>query len=173
MRLFPRTCILLGLTVLLACGGGEDAGRDRERARLDTLEQRLGALEQRLTSIDKELPSGERLRNDLQELERRLAAAESKAAQALETAKSAPPAPAQAPARRGARRDVTPEPGRPDTVERRAQLETLMTEYRRRLDELRHEPAGSPADQMAARRALREWYVARRRAIIAGAPLPD
>jgi hypothetical protein len=171
----PRrwTSILLGLTVLSACGGGDGGGRDPERARLDTLEQRLGALEQRLAAIDKDLPTGERMRGDVMALERRVAAVESKATQALETAKTPPPTTTPAPARRGARREASPEATRQETMERRAQLETLMTEYRHRLDELRHGPAGSPADQMAARRALREWYITRRRAIITGTPVPD
>jgi hypothetical protein len=170
MRLRHWTSILLALTVLSGCGGGDDGERDRERARLDTLEQRLGALEQRLAAIDKDLPTGERARDDMLALERRMAAVESKAAQALDTAKSAPPAPA--PQRRGGRRDV-PAPTPSEAAERRAQLETLMNEYRHRLDELRHGPTGSPSDQVAARRALREWYITRRRAIITGATLPD
>jgi len=165
--------ILLALTVLSACRGGDDGGGDRERARLDTLEQRLGALEQRLAAIDKDLPTGERMRNDVMALERRIAAAESKATQALETAKTAPPATVPAPARRGARREMTPEATRAETAERRAQLDTLMTEYRHRLDELRRAPSDSPADQMAARRSLREWYITRRRAIITSTPLPE
>ena len=172
MRRRAWTSLLLGLTVLAACGGRDDASRDRERARLDALEQRLGALEQRLAAIDKDLPTGERLRSDLQALAQRLGAAESKAAEALERAKSAPPPPPPRPAPRG-RRDVAPEPARPDPAERRAQLGVLMTEYRRRLAEVRRQPGVTPADQMAARRAVRDWYIARRRAIIAGEPLPD
>jgi uncharacterized protein len=170
-RMLPRpwTPILFGLILLSACRGGDESAHDRERARLDTVEQRLGTLEQRLAAIDKDLPTGERLRDDLHALEQRVGAVESKATEALETAKSAPTA---APRRKG---DVAPAPPRPAPAERRAQLAALMTEYRRRLADVRRQesPGASPADQMAARRAVRDWYIARRRAIIGGQPLPD
>jgi hypothetical protein len=180
MLLRPWPPFLFGLILLSACRGGDEPSHDRERARLDAVEQRLGTLEQRLAAIDKDLPTGERLRNDLHALEQRVGAVESKATEALETAKSArgtgAPAPSApppaAPRRRG---DVTPAPTRLAPAERRAQLAALMTEYSRRLADVRRQesPGAGPADQMAARRAVRDWYIARRRAIIAGQPLPD
>jgi BMFP domain-containing protein YqiC len=172
MQLRQWTPILVGLTILSACGGGDEASRDRGQARLDAMEQRLGTLEQRLAAIDKALPAGERLRGDLNALEQRVGAIDAKVTAALEMAKKAP-APAAAQPR--AKRDVAPSPARPDAAERRAQLGALMTEYRRRLDEVRRQQqAGTnPMDQMAARRAVREWYIARRRAILAGQPLAD
>ncbi|HJW69159.1 MAG TPA: hypothetical protein VJ829_07375, partial [Candidatus Binatia bacterium] len=60
-------------------------------------------------------------------------------------------------------------------LERRAQLGALMTEYRRRLSDMakQQDSQTSVADRLAARRSLREWYIAHRRAILAGRPLPD
>ena len=61
-----------------------------------------------------------------------------------------------------------------DPQERRAQLGDLMNEYRRRLSELQAEQGtADPAERLAARRQVREWYLARRRALLLGKPLPD
>ncbi len=169
MRLRTSTVLPLVLALVAACGGGKDSG---ERARLDAIDQRLDALDQRLAAIDQSLPTGERLRSDLQSLEQRVSAVESKATQALENARNAPPA-ATPPAKHGAKRDDIPAPARIDTAARRAQLSALMLEYRQRLDAVRRQGAASPEDQMAARRAVRDWYIARRRAILAGVPPPD
>lgn len=163
---------LLGLAAVAGCGERDDALQGRVQA----LEQRLAGLEQRLTSVDKDLPTGERLRNDLRAVEQRLGAVEAKATEALETAKAAPPptSPAAAAASRGGRESVAG-PARPDPAVRRAQLGGLMTEYRHRLDDLKKQqgPEATPAERIAGRREVREWYIARRRAILAGQPLPD
>src|SRR5262249_33686491 len=122
----------------------------------------------------KELPAGERLRNDLHALEQRVGSVETKATQALETAKAPPPPRAvAAPPAAGATGPLARAPV--DPAERRAQLNTLMTEYRRRLSALSTREAAqmSPAERMAARRELSAWFRAHRRAILAGHPLPD
>jgi uncharacterized coiled-coil protein SlyX len=172
MRHHVGTPIVLAFAVLLACGKGDDT---TSRGRLDAVERRLDSLEQRLAAIDKELPTGERLRNDLHALEQRLGAVESKATQALERAKATPPPAPGAPSQGKQATAAPPERAHADAIQRREQLGALMTEYRRRLNEVRRSqpPGASPADQMAARRAVRDWYIARRRAIIAGKPLPE
>jgi hypothetical protein len=173
MRPHPGTPLLLAFAVVVACGRGDDTA---SRGRLDAVERRLDALEQRLAAIDKDLPTGERLRTDLHALEQRLGAVEAKATEALEQAKTAPPpAPSTAARSKAAAPPEDPARARQEAMQRREQLSALMAEYRRRLGEIRREqpPGASPADQMAARRAVRDWYIARRRAIIAGEPLPD
>jgi hypothetical protein len=172
MTLCAVTLILVGLPLLSACGGHDDATQGQEHAQLDAMERRLDALDQRLATTEKDLAAGARLRDDVHALAERLAAAEAKVTQALDLAKRPPPslaaatgAPAGAPAR----------PAAPDPIERRAQLGALMMEYRRRLAALAsaQDPQAAPADRLAARRAVREWYIAHRRAILAGRPLPD
>jgi len=83
-----------------------------------------------------------------------------------------PPPPAAA---TGASAAAPARPAPPDPIERRAQLGELMAEYRRRLAALAsaQDAQTSPVDRLAARRAVRDWYIAHRRAILAGRPLPD
>lgn len=160
---------LLGLVIVPGCGERDEVLQGRVQA----LEQRLAAIDQRLAAIDQNLPTGERMRNDLRAVEQRLAAVEAKATEALETAKAPPPPPPPTATGPRARREAEARP-RPDPEQRRAQLGALMTEYRRRLDEVKRQGAGgNPGEQMAARREVRDWYITRRRAILAGQPLPD
>jgi hypothetical protein len=171
--MMPRVLALLlvGLPMLPACGGRDDTPQGKEQAQLEVIQRRLDALDQRLATTEKDLAAGARLRDDLQALEQRVGAAEAKVSQALEAAKQRPPAPAAGPT--GAPVASAPRHA-PDPAERRAQLAELMTEYRRRLTALsQQDPQASPSDRMAGRRSLREWYIAHRRAILAGRPLPD
>jgi len=170
--------LLCGFLSLVACAGPDQGAEQRLQVRLDALDKRLDAVDTRLADLAREQATGQRLRDDLQALDRRLGAIDAKATEALDAATKAaaqrpsaavagrPAAPAGAPAR-----GVQPI----DPQERRAQLGTLMTEYRRRLSELQtQQGAGAdPADRMAARRQVREWYLARRRAVLMGQPLPD
>jgi len=171
--MMPRavTLLLVGLPLLFACGGRDDTPQGKDQAQLEVMQRRLDALDQRLATTEKDLAAGARLREDMHALEQRVGAAEAKVTQALEVAKQRPPAPAEAP---GAPTGSTARPALPDPMERRAQLSELMTEYRRRLNALgQGDPQANPADRLAARRSLREWYVAHRRAILAGRPMTD
>jgi hypothetical protein len=171
MRSAPLPCLLTVAIAFAACGQPDEA----TRARIDGVERRLDALEQRLAAVAKEIAGEERVREELRALEQRVGAAEAKATQALETARTAPP-PAPAAAGRPQGGGATPEaPARPDARERRAQLDALGTEYRRRLAEAdaRLGPDASVTDRIAARRTVRDWYLARRRAILTGQPLPE
>jgi hypothetical protein len=174
MALRPWMPILLGLTILAACGSREEAGQGRDQARIDALDRRLGTLEQRLSTIEKDIPGGEPLRDEVHALEQRLGAAEAKATQALETAKTAPPA-APGASGPGARGMAALRPAPFDPVERREQLNALTLEYRRKLAALPMQDGAQagPAERMAARRQLRDWYIAHRRAILSGRPLAD
>src|SRR5262245_22947769 len=169
MALRAVTLIVVGLPLLSACGGHDDATQGQEHAQLDAMERRLDALDQRLATTEKELAAGGRLRDDMHALEQRLAAAEAKVTQALDLAKRPPP-PAAA---TGATAAAPARPAPPDPIERRAQLGALMMEYRRRLAALAQYSPAAPADRLAARRAVRDWYIAHRRAILAGRPLQD
>ena len=171
--MMPRavTLLLVGLPLLFACGGRDDTPQGKDQAQLEVMQRRLDALDQRLATTEKDLAAGARLREDMHALEQRVGAAEAKVTQALEVAKQRPPAPAAAP---GAPTGSAARPALPDPMERRAQLSELMTEYRRRLNALgQGDPQANPADRLAARRSLREWYVAHRRAILAGRPMTD
>ena len=170
MALRAVTLILVGLPLLSACGGHDDATQGQEHPQLDAMERRLDALDQRLATTEKELAAGGRLRDNLHALEQRIAAAEAKVTQALDLAKRPPPPPAAA---TGATAAAPARPAPPDPIERRAQLGALMMEYRRRLAALASDSQAAPADRLAARRAVRDWYIAHRRAILAGRPLPD
>ena len=59
---------------------------------------------------------------------------------------------------------------RPDMLERRTALAGLMSEYRRKLADLSKQqgPNADPMERSAARREIRAWYIARRRAIHRG-----
>jgi hypothetical protein len=172
MALRAVTLILVGLPILSACGGHDDATQGQQHAQLDAMERRLDALDQRLAATEKDLAADGRLRDDIHALEQRIAAAEAKVTQALDLAKRPPPPPAAA---TGASAAAPARPAPPDPIERRAQLGELMAEYRRRLAALAsaQDAQTSPVDRLAARRAVREWYIAHRRAILAGRPLPD
>ncbi len=174
MPLHPPTFALLALALLslAACGKREETASDPLASRLDALERRLDSIDQRLGGLEKELPATARLRDDVRLLEQRLTGAEAKATQALETAKAAPTLPPVAPTGPAA----VPRPGeRPDVVERRTALATLMTEYRRKLSDVTKElgPNADAMERAAARREVRAWYIARRRALLMGRPLPD
>jgi hypothetical protein len=161
---------LLGLVVVPGCGERDD---DALAGRVQALEQRMAAIDRRLAAIDQNLPTSERMQSDLHALEQRLGGVEAKATEALETAKAPPPPRAPTVTGPRGRREGEGRSG-PDPAERRAQLGALMTEYRRRLDEVKRQGSGtSPAELMAARREVRDWYIARRRAILSGQPLPD
>jgi hypothetical protein len=166
--------VLLGVVLLVACGSRDESPSGREQGRLDAVDRRLDALEQRLGAIERDVASAGRVRDDLHAFEQRLGAAEAKATQALDTAKAVPPPapPAAAPHAPGA---AAQRPAAVDPVQRREQIDALMDEYRRRLKELTDQQGAqaNPADRMAGRRALRDWYIARRRAILMGRPLPD
>ena len=172
MRLRERIAILCGLALATACAEPDQTAM---QGRVQAIEKRLDAIDQRLAALGREVPGDARLRGDLQALERRIAAVESKATEALQTAKSAPAGAAAAAAAAGRqRRDAAQHASPPDPLVRRAQLGSLMTEYRKRLSDLKRQQANaSPQEQLAARREVRDWYIARRRAIIAGQPLPD
>jgi hypothetical protein len=169
----PGRLTLLALLVLVpislaACGKREEPANDALASRLDALDQRLGAVDQRLQDMEKRLPPTERLQNDVRLLEQRLTGAEAKATQALETAKAAPVLPPVA---------ATGPTGstRPDMLERRTALAGLMSEYRRKLADLSKQqgPKVDPMERSAARREIRAWYIARRRAILTGQPVPE
>jgi hypothetical protein len=173
MALRAVTSIVVGVAIpLSACGGHDDSQPGREQSRLEVMERRLDQLDQRLATTEKDLAAGARLSENMRALEQRLGAVDAKATQALDAAKR-PPAPAT-PARTGAA-GAAAQPAPPDPLERRAQLGALMTEYRRRLSDMakQQDSQTSVADRLAARRSLREWYIAHRRAILAGRPLPD
>jgi hypothetical protein len=172
MALRAVTLILVGLPIFSACGGRDDTTQGQEHGRLDAMERRLDALDQRLATTEKDLAAGARLRDDVHALEQRLGAAEAKVTQALEMAKRPPSPPAAA---TGAAAAAPARPAAPDPAERREQLGALMMEYRRRLSALasQQDSQTAPADRMAARRSVRDWYIAHRRAILAGRPLPD
>ncbi len=164
------------VTTLVACTGPEQGADQRLQARLDALAQRLDAIDQRLGAIDRDLPTGERLRSDLASVEQRLSAVDAKATEALATATKAAAERAAEPAtgRPGGRTTAPPPSPQVDPTERRNQLGALMAEYRQRLADLQQQGgASSPAERAAARRQVREWYLARRRAILSGRPLPD
>ena len=174
MALRAVTSIVVGVAIpLSACGAHDDSQPGREQSRLEVMERRLDQLDQRLATTEKDLAVGARLSEDVRALEQRLGAVDAKATQALDVAKR-PPAPAAAPAGTGAA-GAAARPAPPDPLERRAQLGALMTEYRRRLSDMakQQDSQTSVADRLAARRSLREWYIAHRRAILAGRPLPD
>ena len=176
----PSLFVLLGCLTLAACAGPDQGGEQRLQARLDALDKRLDAVDARLGDLAREQASGQRLRDDLQALDRRLGALDAKTTEALASAAKAasllPSAPATtgkaAPAGQPSAARQAP---KIDPEERRAQLGNLMTEYRRRLSELQTEQGGTadPAARLAARRQVREWYLARRRALLLGTPLPD
>jgi hypothetical protein len=173
MRLRERIAVLCGLALATACAEPDQTAM---QGRVQAIDKRLDAIDQRLAALGRDVPGDARLRGDLQALERRIGAAESKATQALETAKSTPPpAGAAAPGPAGRpRREGAQHPSPPDPLVRRAELGSLMTEYRRRLSDLKRQQGNaSPQEQLAARREVRDWYIARRRAIISGQPLPD
>jgi hypothetical protein len=175
MALRAVTLIVVGVaTTLSGCGGHDDSQAGREQSRLEVMERRLDQLDQRLATTEKDLAAGARLSEDVRALEQRLGAVDAKATQALDAAKH-PPGPAAPPAGTGAGAGAAARPAQPDPLERRAQLGALMTEYRRRLSDMtkQQDSQANPADRMAARRSLREWYIAHRRAILAGRPLPD
>jgi len=175
MVLRAVTLIVVGVAITLsACGGRDDSQPGPDQSRLEVMERRLDQLDQRLATTEKDLAAGGRLSEDVRALEQRLGAVDAKATQALDAAKR-PPAPAAAPAGTGAAAGAAARPAPPDPLERRAQLGDLMTEYRRRLADLakQQDSQTSAADRLAARRSLREWYIAHRRAILAGRPLPD
>ena len=168
---------MLALLVLLAiplaaCGKREEPASDALASRLDGLDRRLGTVDQRLQDMEKRLPATERLQNDVRLLEQRLTGAEAKATQALETAKAAPVLPPVA----GTGPTGGTGPGnRPDMLERRTALAGLMSEYRRKLADLSKQqgPNVDPVERSAARREIRAWYIARRRAILTGQPVPE
>ena len=60
-------------------------------------------------------------------------------------------------------------------LERRTALAGLMSDYRRKLADLSKQqgPNVDPMERSAARRELRAWYIARRRAILTGQPVPE
>ena len=173
----PARLTLLALLVLVpisltACGKREEAANDALASRLDALDRRLGAVDQRLQDMEKRLPPTERLQNDVRLLEQRLTGAEAKATQALETAKAAPVLPPVA----ASWPTGSTGPGkRPDMLERRTALAGLMSDYRRKLADLSKQqgPNVDPMERSAARRELRAWYIARRRAILTGQPVPE
>jgi hypothetical protein len=171
--------ILLGLLALAACADPDHAVEQRLQARLEALGQRLDAADARLADLAREQASNQRLRDDLQALDRRLGALDAKTTEALDAAARSAAQRPSAPAKgsRAAAPADAPAAGAPavDAQERRAQLSDLMGEYRRRLSELRVQQGSGadPAERMAARRQLREWYLARRRALLMGKPLPD
>jgi hypothetical protein len=174
MPLHPPTFAMLALALLslAACGKREETASDPLASRLDALDRRLDSIDQRLGGLEKELPATARLRDDVRLLEQRLTGAEAKATQALETAKTAPTLPPVAPTGPAA---VTRPGERPDMVERRTALAGLMTEYRRKLSDVTKElgPNADAMERAAARREVRAWYIARRRALLMGRPLPD
>lgn len=177
MRLSARRSLPFVFVALAACTGPDQATEQRLQARFDALAQRLDAVEQRLGAIDRDLPSGERLRSDLAAVEQRLTAVDAKATEALAAATRVAAERAARPAdgRPGAAAPARPVP-QVDPMERRSQLGALMTEYRQRLADVQtqqHDGAATPAERAAARRQVREWYLARRRAILTGQPLPD
>src|SRR5262249_31636046 len=170
MALRAVTLILVGLPFLSACRGHDDGTQGQEHAQLEAMERRLDALDQRLAATEKDLAAGARLSNDVHALQERLAAAEGKVTQALDLAKRPPPPPAAATGTAAA----PARPAAPDPIERREQLSALMTEYRRRLAAVASQDAqAAPADRLAAPRAVREGYIAHRRAILTRRPPRD
>jgi hypothetical protein len=175
MALRAVTSIVVGVAITLsACGGHGDSQPGEEQSRLEVMQRRLDQLDQRLATTEKDLAADARLSEDVRALEQRLGAVDAKATQALDAAKR-PPAPAAAPAGTGAGAGAAARLAPPDPLEHRAQLGALMTEYRRRLSDMakQQDAQTSAADRLAARRSLRAWYIAHRRAILAGRPLPD
>src|SRR5215475_10172716 len=171
MLLRPPSVALLALAlVLVACGKREDSD-DPQATRLDALERRLDSIDQRLGGLEKVVPPTARLQDDVRLLEQRLTGAEAKATQALETAKTAPTLPPVAPT--GPAGTRTGE--RPDMLERRTALAGLMTEYRRKLADVTKQlgPNADAMERAAARREVRAWYIARRRAILTDRPMPN
>src|SRR5262249_60283936 len=99
-----------------------------------------------------------------------------KAGEALGAARPAKPAATLPPVAPPGAQAVPPPGARPDLLDRRAALADLATDYRRKLSELAKQQGAAGADPMeraAARREVRAWYIARRRAILRGQPLPD
>ncbi len=165
----------LVLVPLAACGE-PDGSIDTLKGRLglDALERRVADLDKRLSAMEKALPATESLRDDVRALEQRLAISEAKAPQVLETGKAAPLPPASLAVSPGG--PAAPlHTERPDAAQRREQLTALSTEYRRKLADLATQRTqnASRLEHSAARRELRQWYIARRRAILRGQPLPD
>jgi hypothetical protein len=173
----PARLTLLAVLVLVpislaACGKREEPANDALASKLDALDRRLGAVDQRLQDMEKRLPPADRLQNDVRLLEQRLTGAEAKATQALETAKAAPVLP---PVAATGPTGSTRPGNRPDMLERRTALAGLMSEYRRKLADLSKQQGANvdPMERSAARRELRAWYIARRRAILTGQPVPE
>ena len=169
--------VLLGCLAFVACAGPDQSAEQRLHARLDALDERLDAVDARLGDLAREQASGQRLRDDLQALDRRLGALDAKTTEALDSAAKAASSRPSAPATTG-KAAPAGEPSaarqapKVDPQERRAQLGDLMNEYRRRLSELQTEQGtADPAARLAARRQVREWYLARRRALLLGTPL--
>ena len=164
--------MVLVLLPLVACGKREETAGDPLASRLDALERRLDSIDQRLGGLEKVVPPTARLQDDVRLLEQRLTGAEAKATQALETAKTAPTLPPVAPTGPAA---GTRTGERPDMLERRTALAGLMTEYRRKLADVTKQlgPNADAMERAAARREVRAWYIARRRAILMGRPMPD
>jgi hypothetical protein len=173
MRLRERIAVLCSLALATACAEPDRSALD---GRVQALEKRLDAMDQRLATLGRDVPSGEKVRDDQRSLEQRLAAVEAKATEALAAAKAAPPAAAAATGGAGqARRESAARGTMADATARREQLGQLMTEYRRRLADVKRERGAnaSPAEQMAARREVRDWSIARRRAILSGEAVPE
>jgi hypothetical protein len=178
MPLHSPTLVLLALALvpLAGCGKRDDTASDPLAGRLDGLERRFDAIDQRLAGLEKQQSAAERLRDDVRLLEQRLTGAEAKATQALETAKTAKTAATLPPVAPSGAQAATHPGERPDLLDRRAALADLATDYRRKLSELAKQQGAAGADPMeraAARREVRAWYIARRRAILRGQPLPD
>src|SRR5262245_17776381 len=173
LRLPGPVLVALALVSLGGCGKRDDAPGDAVAGRLDALERRLDSIDQRLGGLEKVVPPTARLQDDVRLLEQRLTGAEAKATQALETAKTAPTLPPVAPTGPAAGSRTTGE--RPDMLERRTALAGLMTEYRRKLADVTRQlgPNADAMERAAARREVRTWYIARRRANLMGRPMPD
>ena len=160
--MMPRavTLLLVGLPVLFACGGHDDTPQGKDQAQLEVMQRRLDALDQRLATTEKDLAAGARLRE--RHARARAAGrrrrgeghAGARGGEAASAGSGGGPGRALGSPRRG------PRPIRWSVAR---ELAELMTEYRRRLNALgQGVRQASPADRMAARRSLREWYIARR-----------